>query len=77
MTTNRTKAVSVHHTRRAARRRERELQEFLDLAWSERPGIAASKLLFDDGLPAWARGVRVERIGLLQFAVIATEHRGR
>lgn len=29
-----------------------------------------------DGLPAWAHGVRVERIGRFCHAVIATEGRG-
>jgi hypothetical protein len=62
-----TQIVSVHYFRRQARRKEREIQAVFDM-WpnSEWPLNA----------PWWARGVRVERAGPFQWAVVATEHRG-
>jgi hypothetical protein len=78
----RTKALTVHRVRRTARREERRLQD--ELAKRERGGVSrASRPLvtvYDaDGnlVPDWAKGARVEKIGLFQFAVIATESRGR
>ena len=64
----RTEAVSVHKLRRTARKRERVLQEALAYGYPSQLPSA--------GLPEWARGVRVERIGPFCFAVIATEKRG-
>jgi hypothetical protein len=75
----RTEAVSVHKLRRAARKRERELQRYLSISgWYVEGGPTddEAKGLQPYGLPIWARGVRVERIGPFCFAVIATEERG-
>lgn len=70
----RTETVSVHRLRRSARRREHTIQKILDSYGSDpRPAIYT-----EDGLlvPAWAHGVRVEKAGVLQFSLVATEHRG-
>lgn len=61
-----TKVLSVHWFRRSARARERELQAELN-------GQLGTGL---DDLP-WARGVRVEKAGPFQWAVVATSDRGR
>lgn len=74
--------VSVHPFRRTARQRERQLQASLDLAHSypappTNPVVAHTlDRLHEAGIPAWARGVRVEKAGLFQWAVVATENRG-
>lgn len=82
----RTEAVSVHHFRRVARKRERQIQACLDGMREGGISVPAGP----DGetfalpqygapdvrLPLWARGVRVERIGWRCFAVICTEERG-
>lgn len=68
-----TKILSVHALRRVARARERQIQKALnDRAATGRP--LPGQL---DDVPDWARGVRVERAGLFQHAVVATENRGR
>jgi hypothetical protein len=61
----RTFIISVHRSRRAARQRERELQDALDTlgvagadAAVERAGLAVVA-----SLPSWTQGVRVEPIG--------------
>ncbi len=59
----RTQSVSVHWFRRTARLEERRLQTCLEYG---KPS----------GLPEWARGARVEKIGRFQYAVICTELRG-
>lgn len=69
-----TEILSVHAFRRVARERERELQGLLDLSTDGSP--ASDIVLRDAGVPGWARGVRVQRAGLFQHAVVATEHRG-
>jgi hypothetical protein len=64
--------VSVHPFRRTARKEERRLQRVLD-AYHE------VHVILDDApadLPLWAHGVRVERAGAFQHAVVATERRG-
>ncbi len=73
----RTEAVSVNWFRRTARKREREIQQLLSqnadpASWR----VWETVLRRDLGVPEWARGVRVERIGPLCWAVIATEKRG-
>lgn len=66
----RTMIWSVHVARFVARRRERELTAAL--SGGSRP----------DGIPSWARGVRVERVGppgvlpLARWGVVLTEERG-
>lgn len=66
---DRTKVLSVHFLRRVARHRERDIQAFL------RHGGAFGEPWRDD-LPRWTRGVRVEKAGPFQWAVVATEHAG-
>lgn len=64
MTASRTHIVSVHFLRRTARERERQIQR--ELNYHHR---------FPD-LPDWAHGVRVEKAGPFQWAVVLTETRG-
>lgn len=64
----RTKIVSTHFLRRSARKRERAIQEALRLREQVQNPM---------DLPLWARGVRVEKAGPLQWAVVLTERRGR
>ena len=66
----RTTVLSVHRLRIAARIRERELQHHLD---RREPHIKV------DGMPvpSWVRGVRVEKAGRFQWAVVGTEWEGR
>lgn len=74
-----TKVISVHHVRRVARSRERTLQAALDFGGPDavrRFGVQTD-LATAAGWPVWARGVRVEKAGLFQWAVVATEGRGR
>ncbi len=66
----RTAIVSVHRTRRAARRQERHVQACLD------SGLRGARLDGFGLVPEWARGVRVEKAGFFQFVVNLTEHRG-
>jgi hypothetical protein len=61
-----TKVISVHPFRRTARRRERELQAILDLGQGHNL----------EGVPIWARGVRVEKAGALSYCVVATSYKG-
>lgn len=74
--------VSVHKLRSAARKRERELQEALDVLGGFEMGMAAMTngeargLLLHWDVPDEARGVRVEHAGFFQHAVVATENRG-
>lgn len=71
-----TKVMSVHKYRRVARWHERRLQKKI--------ARAAAKGIYwtpDAGYPFWARGARTERVpgvhdGDVQFAVVATSHRG-
>lgn len=81
-TRDRTQTVSVHRLRRTARRRERKLQAELDaLLASPHQTNGSTITVYVDGkpvkLPTWARGVRVEKAGLLQWTIVATEHVGR
>jgi len=67
--------VSVHKVRFMARRKERELQERIEVA----AGIGGKVLdqeLRAVGLPPWTRGVKVEKAGAFQFAVVATRNEG-
>lgn len=74
----RTDVISVHHTRRAARKMERQMTAILsrrnraDLqnAPFEIPAIS----LYSGGpvLPGWAQGVRVRKAGRFQWEVEAT-----
>lgn len=71
-----TKVISVHFLRRRARAIERELQRDLD----NRQGIGWRDVRADleaAGVPPWANGVRVEKAGPFQWAVVATSDRGR
>jgi hypothetical protein len=66
-----TKVLSVHKLRFMARLRERRIQGILnatgyDRDWDRR------KL----EVPGWARGVRVEKAGRFQWAVVATTRKG-
>lgn len=69
----RTKVLSVHRLRRTARQRERELTVSL----AHRSNRGERLMLEASGVPQWARGVRVEKAGLLQWAVVATERANR
>jgi hypothetical protein len=80
---DRTKVLSVHRLRRAAREHERRLQDaFAEMEHSGirvtygevlvLPGIPAPS----NRVPAWACGVRVEKAGRFSWAVVATEHAG-
>lgn len=62
--------LSVHRLRRSARKRERELQAWLDGETDE--------ISFERGeqFPVWAHGVRVVKVGLFQWVVYATAERG-
>lgn len=62
--------LSVHVFRRQARKRERALQAAL------RHGGAFGEQ-WPEGVPQWVRGVRVEKAGPLQWAVVGTHLRGR
>ena len=79
---NRTHTLSVHRLRRTARGRERDLQAHLDALLESRVQTNGPTITLYAGgrpveVPTWARGVRVEKTGLLQWTVVATEHRGR
>lgn len=67
--------ISVHKFRRVARSRERELQAQLDVA-IEIGGKTLEQELRTYGLPSWTRGVKVEKAGPFQHAVVATRERG-
>lgn len=60
----RTQVLSVHVLRRTARLKERKLQAQLDAGYQP------------DELPTWANGVRVEKAGQFQWAVVATSTAG-
>lgn len=66
-----TKIISVHFLRRVARVKERRLQRL----FTGSPVTAS--VLQQAGVPIWAEGVRVEKAGPFQWAVVATSHRGR
>jgi hypothetical protein len=69
-----TEVLSVHLFRRAARKRERELQAWLD---SGRLGVEPghNEPAYRP-VPSWAEGVRVDPAGVFQHAVVATVERG-
>lgn len=58
-----TKVLSVHRLRRTARAEERRLTNCILYGYPTE-------------LPYWAKGVRVEKAGLFQWAVVATSKRG-
>ncbi len=64
-----TKIISVHRLRRSARKVERDLQSALETSTQSTTGPLV-------GLPAWAKGVRVDRAGFFQYAVVATSWKG-
>jgi hypothetical protein len=64
--------LSVHFLRRRARSRERYLQPLLELRANTGRALPPGA----GDVPVWARGVRVEKAGLFQWAVVATEERG-
>lgn len=72
--TGRTKVLSAHKFRRVARREERRLTESLAEAVQHYRGYEWPA---EHGAPSWAHGFRVEKAGLFQWAVVATEHAGR
>lgn len=73
----RTQAVSVHKLRRVARKRERMLQQVLAARTHFAPAGSNDTQDTPYGpLPLWARGVRVEKAGAFQWAVVLTEERG-
>lgn len=61
-------------TRRRARKQERVYPESFRRAAAGYPNELAS--LVARGVPAWARGARVERAGRFQWVVVATSHAG-
>jgi hypothetical protein len=65
----RTRVISVHYLRVIARMREREVQHVLE---RHAVGVTVAGV----AIPAWAKGVRVEKAGRNQWAVVATEARG-
>ena len=80
----RTQTVSTHKFRRTAQDRERDLTKVLNSAQEiiqsnpDEPQVAAAirQLLQANGIPEWARGVRVEKAGMFSYSVVATEHKG-
>lgn len=78
---DRTHTLSVHRLRRTARKRERKLQLVLDQDLAPRSIDGRRRSTYVDGdvigMPGWTEGVRVEKAGMLQWAVVATEHHGR
>lgn len=80
----RTHVLSVHRVRRVARRRQHRIQNALDGMARMGIGVAAPDGFFTlpqfgapkDRLPVWTHGVKVERAGAFQHAVVATERRG-
>lgn len=73
---DRTKVLSTHFLRRAARRREREIEAALRSRHDEEGMLVEGEARLLRDVPDWARGVRVEKAGPLQWAVVATEHQG-
>jgi hypothetical protein len=71
MPVGRTHVISVHWLRRTARARERIITEQLARRSKAVPGTFVVL-----GLPIWAHGVRVEKAGRFQWAVVATEAPG-
>lgn len=79
--------LSVHKTRRAARKRERAIQAALDGmragGISVPTGPDGETFRFpqigapDVALPLWTQGARVQKAGPFSFCVIATPTRGR
>lgn len=82
----RTKVISIHTLRRAARKKERALTEGVE----SMVRLGVSVQLEPDGtyrlpaygaprdpIPGWAQGFRVEKAGRFSWAVVATERRGR
>jgi hypothetical protein len=79
--TGHTEVLSVHFLRRVARAREREIQGALDAVFAGTGGYALSRsgdhpVLARFEVPPWTSGVRIEKAGLLQWAVVATEGPG-
>lgn len=71
--------ISVHRSRRNARKLERELQEALDIArgfTAEGNYQEARELLDRYEVPGWAYGARVDRAGFFQHQVQVTSWRG-
>ncbi len=78
--------LSVHKTRRAARRREREIQAALDgmraggISVPAGPDGETFRLpqigAPDVALPLWTEGVRVQKAGAFQWVVVARDNRG-
>ena len=64
-----TEIISVHPFRRSARKHERDLQAVIDATEGYHHR--------DEAIPEWAKGVRVRKAGFFQWAVEATENRGR
>lgn len=67
-----TTVLSVHVLRRAARARERDVQEWLDAGRPLRFHMPENW----KQIPDWATGARVEKAGPFQWAVVATSERG-
>lgn len=83
MAVGKTQTLSVHKFRRTAQDRERELTNVLVTAEAivkdnPEPQVADAirELLKSNGIPEWARGVRVEKAGMFSYSVVATEHKG-
>lgn len=76
-TLSREQTISRHWFRRNARREERRLQEGLNIT-SGMSGETRFSALRDQGLPSWARGVRVEKENrtLGRWRVVVTEIKG-
>lgn len=84
MTTPRTKPISVHRLRRAARSRERNLSRQLAQMHTARTsqdfGVLTTYSFYDAGqritTPAWVKGFRVRKAGNFQHIVEATDWTG-
>ena len=64
-----TEIASIHPFRRSARKRERDLQTWLDTRRAGKPPGGKP-------VPIWAKGARVEKAGRLLWAVVLTDHKG-
>jgi hypothetical protein len=75
-----TEIISVHTFRRSARKVERMATRVLNMREEAKtsPFTSPDIELWRGGpvLPGWAGGVRVEKAGLFQHAVVATVNKG-
>ena len=71
---------SIHFSREKARKEERRVQEMIDKSVEAGASSFSDIDAFADidaqGIPRWARGVKVVNAGQVQHAVIYTVNRG-